>query len=119
MAGVSVRTLHHYDEIGLLRPSKRSESGYRQYSPADLLRLQQILLHRELGMPLREIGALLDAPDFDAATALREHRRRLMRHADRTREKIRAVDLANVFAPTMKGPGKGESGRYERGSEHR
>jgi DNA-binding transcriptional MerR regulator len=73
-AGVSVRTLHHYDEIALLRPQGRSASGYRLYGPAQLLRLQQILFYRELDFPLETIGRLLDHPDFDPSSALRAHR---------------------------------------------
>ncbi len=60
LAGVTVRTLHHYDEIGLLTPSGRSGSGYRRYSEADLERLQLIRYYRELGFPLDEIAVILD-----------------------------------------------------------
>ncbi|MFE4089543.1 MerR family transcriptional regulator, partial [Streptomyces sp. YIM B13502] len=59
-AGVTVRTLHHYDAIGLLVPSARSHAGHRRYDDADLDRLQQILFYRELGFPLEEVAALLD-----------------------------------------------------------
>lgn len=65
LAGVSVRTLHHYDHIGLLRPAVTGENGYRYYGTDELLRLQQILLHRELGLPLSRIARVLDAPGFD------------------------------------------------------
>lgn len=68
---VSVRTLHHYDRIGLLRPAARSQGGYRLYGEADLLRLQQILTLRYLGFPLKRIGELLDRPDFDLLASLR------------------------------------------------
>jgi DNA-binding transcriptional MerR regulator len=68
---VSVRTLHHYDRIGLLRPATRSEGGYRLYGEDDLLRLQQILTLRYLGLPLKRIGELLDRPDFDLVASLR------------------------------------------------
>ncbi|WP_030019237.1 MerR family transcriptional regulator [Streptomyces monomycini] len=71
-AGVTVRTLHHYDEIGLLVPGERSHAGHRRYGDADLDRLQQILFYRELGFPLDEVAALLDDPDADP----REHLRR-------------------------------------------
>ena len=63
--GVSVRTLHHYDAIGLLKPTRVTESGYRYYDDAALERLYLILLFRELEFPLKDIGAILDAPDFD------------------------------------------------------
>jgi DNA-binding transcriptional MerR regulator len=68
---VSVRTLHHYDRIGLLRPAAHSEGGYRLYGEDDLLRLQQILTLRYLGFPLKRIGELLDRPDFDLVASLR------------------------------------------------
>lgn len=71
LAGVTVRTLHHYDEIGLLSPSERTSSGYRRYTDADLDRLQQVLFYRALGFPLEEITAILDDPGCDAMTHLR------------------------------------------------
>ncbi|HUX37380.1 MAG TPA: MerR family transcriptional regulator [Rectinemataceae bacterium] len=74
IAGVSVRTLHHYDHIGLLVPDARKASGYRVYGEAELLRLQQILLYRELEIPLERIGAIIDSPGHDPATALVAHR---------------------------------------------
>ena len=91
ITGVSVRTLHHYDAIGLLKPAKVTEAGYRLYDDAALGRLQTILLFRELEFPLREIKAMLDAADFDPIAALddqirllelrREHLDRLIDHA--------------------------------------
>lgn len=74
LTGVSVRTLHHYDHLGLLPPSAYSEAGYRLYSEQDLLRLQQILTLRYLGFPLKQIGALLDRPDFDVVASIRIQR---------------------------------------------
>ncbi|MBP1559444.1 MAG: MerR family transcriptional regulator [Oscillospiraceae bacterium] len=71
LSGVSVRTLHHYDNIGLLRPS-RSPSGYRQYTQKDLERLQLILFFRELQFPLKDIPIIIDAPDFDRTRALEQ-----------------------------------------------
>ena len=62
LAGVTVRTLHHYDEIGLLSPSGRTSAGYRRYGDADLERLQQVRYYRELGFPLEEISAIIDRP---------------------------------------------------------
>jgi len=70
--GVSIRTLQYYDEIGLLKPSVRTEAGYRLYDDAGLERLQQILLFRELEFSLAEIRTILDAPDFDRAKALQQ-----------------------------------------------
>lgn len=69
-AGVSVRTLHHYDAIGLLKPTKVTEAGYRLYDDTALARLQSILLFRELRFPLKDIKAILDSPVFDAKEAL-------------------------------------------------
>lgn len=71
LTGVSVRALHHYDAVGLLRPTEVTEAGYRLYDERALERLQLILLFRELGFPLREIGAVIDAPGFDRAEALK------------------------------------------------
>lgn len=70
LTGVSVRTLHHYDEIGLLKPAKVTEAGYRLYDDASLRRLHAILLLRELQFPLKEIKEILDAPGFDPTEAL-------------------------------------------------
>ncbi|MEU6234285.1 MerR family transcriptional regulator [Kitasatospora sp. NPDC047058] len=72
IARITVRTLHHYDEIGLLSPGGRTPAGYRRYQDADLDRLQQILFYRELGFPLEEIAAILD----DHSVGPREHLRR-------------------------------------------
>jgi MerR family transcriptional regulator, thiopeptide resistance regulator len=92
LSGVSVRTLHHYDEIGLLKPARVGANGYRHYGQDELLRLQQILFHREIGLPLGEIAKVLDAPDFDRAEALRAHRRRLLDQTRRHRRLIRTID---------------------------
>lgn len=70
LAGVSVRTLHHYDAIGLLKPTEVTQAGYRLYNDAALRRLQNILLFRELEFPLKEIKTILDSPNFDASQAL-------------------------------------------------
>ena len=71
LAGVTVRTLHHYDEIGLLSPSARSPAGYRLYDEADLLRLRQILFYRELDFPLDDIAAIVADKGVDAGAHLR------------------------------------------------
>jgi len=92
MSGVSVRTLHHYDAIGLLPPSHIGENGYRYYEQADLLRLQQVLFYRELRMALSDIKAVLDAPEFDLGTALRQHRRQLVANVARYRQLISTID---------------------------
>ncbi|MFC8217901.1 MerR family transcriptional regulator [Streptomyces sp. NPDC057362] len=76
-AGVTVRTLHHYDKAGLLSPSDRSRAGYRLYNEADLVRLQQILFYRELGFPLDEIAAILKDPQVNPLERLRARQREL------------------------------------------
>ncbi|RBY87500.1 MerR family transcriptional regulator [Blastococcus sp. TF02A-26] len=90
LAGVTVRTLHHYDRIGLLSPSGRSTSGYRQYSPADLDRLHQVLVYRELGFPLEEVATLIEASD--PAEHLRRQHRLLRDRLERTRAMVAAVE---------------------------
>ncbi len=92
LSGVSVRALHHYDALGLLKPSAVGGNGYRYYSRDDLLRLQQILFYRELETPLRDIQVALDDPDFDAAAALRAHRVRLTAEARRYDRLVRVID---------------------------
>ena len=92
LAGVTVRTLHHYDRIGLLSPSGRTSAGYRQYGPADLDRLHQVLLYRELGFPLEEVAALLDDPSGDPAEHLRRQHRLLRDRLERTQAMVAAVE---------------------------
>jgi DNA-binding transcriptional MerR regulator len=94
LSGVSIRTLHHYDAIGLLVPTGRTEAGYRLYADADLLRLQQILIQRELGLPLEAIRRSLDDPRFDRRQALVEQRRQLEAKGRALAEMLRAVDAA-------------------------
>jgi DNA-binding transcriptional MerR regulator len=94
LAGVSVRTLHHYDSIGLLVPEIRTVAGYRVYTDADLLRLQQILIGRELGLSLEEIRRSLDDPRFDRKAALLDQRERLRERAQQAEAMIRAVEAA-------------------------
>jgi len=92
LAGVSVRTLHYYDEIGLLRPSARSASGYRLYNHDDLLRLQQVLFYKELELPLAEIQAIMEQSEFDRLHALRGHREQLQNKGERLSRLIATVD---------------------------
>jgi DNA-binding transcriptional MerR regulator len=92
MAGVSVRTLHHYDHLGLLKPSARTEAGYRLYGRQDLLRLQQILFYKELDLPLAEIREILADPEFDQVEALRNHRQLLEGRAERLNRLLRTID---------------------------
>lgn len=86
ITGVSVRTLHYYDEIGLLSPAQVTEAGYRQYSDDDLKMLQQILFFRELDFPLKQIKEIIDSPNFNQAEALELHRSMLL-------EKRRRLDV--------------------------
>ncbi|HYC97105.1 MerR family transcriptional regulator [Brevundimonas sp.] len=92
LSGVSIRTLHHYDDIGLLKPASVGENGYRLYGREELLRLQQILFHRELGMSLADIAAALDAPGFDRLAALRLQRERILAETDRHRRLLGTID---------------------------
>jgi MerR family transcriptional regulator, thiopeptide resistance regulator len=92
LAHVSVRALHHYDDIGLLSPARRSAAGYRLYDDGDLRRLHEILLFRELGLPLDAIQRVLAAPEEERAAALRAHRRDLDERLERVQAVIRAVD---------------------------
>lgn len=92
LAGVSIRTLHHYDQIRLLRPKTRTAGGYRVYGEAELLRLQQILFYRELGVPLEEIRDILDDPAFDPVAALHAHRERLQARVETLTRLLETVD---------------------------
>ncbi len=92
LAGVTVRTLHHYDRIGLLSPSGRTSAGYRSYSAADLDRLHQVLMYRELGFPLEEVATLLDDPSADPAEHLRRQHRLLRDRLERTQAMVAAVE---------------------------
>jgi DNA-binding transcriptional MerR regulator len=92
MAGVSPRTLHYYDEIGLLKPSSLGENGYRYYGEDAALRLQQILFYRELDVSLSEIRRILDAPGFDVQLALQSHRRALQVRVERLNGLIATID---------------------------
>ncbi|MGW1956807.1 MerR family transcriptional regulator [Streptomyces sp. NPDC001920] len=99
-AGVTVRTLHHYDAIGLLAPSERSHAGHRRYSDGDLDRLQQILFYRELGFPLEEVAALLDDPDADPREHLRRQHELLTDRIEKLQKMAEAVEHA-MEARTM------------------
>jgi DNA-binding transcriptional MerR regulator len=92
ISGVTVRTLHHYDEIGLLTPASVGANGYRYYGRAELLRLQRILFHRELGVPLGSIAGLLDLEGKDQIGVLRQHREKLEAERERYRVLIETID---------------------------
>src|SRR4051794_32555529 len=80
--GLTIRTLHHYDELGLLRPSGHTESGHRLYTAADVARLQQVLSLRQLGFSLDEVRACLDRPGFSPPEVIRLHLARLREQID-------------------------------------
>jgi len=111
IAKVSVRTLHHYDEIGLLSPSARTGAGYRLYDAADLEHLHQVLLFRELGFPLPEIRRIMIDPTFDRFEALRAQRALLAEKAARTQTMLAAIDAA--LAATEKGATMNDHERAE------
>jgi DNA-binding transcriptional MerR regulator len=92
LANVSVRTLHHYDAIGLLRPTQVGANGYRYYDDSALLRLQQILFYRELDMELVQIKDTLDQPEFDLVSALHSHRAALKDKIDHLHSLIETID---------------------------
>ncbi len=103
LSGVSVRTLHHYDKIGLLKPATRSEKNYRFYGEAELLKLQQILFYKELGFPLREISSILKAPDFDLIKALENHQSALKSRQQQITKMLKTIKttLSNLKNQTM------------------
>jgi MerR family transcriptional regulator, thiopeptide resistance regulator len=92
ISGVTVRTLHHYDEIGLLKPASVGTNGYRYYGRKELHRLQRILFHRELGVPLSEIGELLNLEGDDPISVLQQHREKLQAERERYRLLIETID---------------------------
>ncbi len=111
LAGVSVRALHHYDEIGLLCPSERSDAGYRLYSSADLVRLQEIVVWRQLRFSLSEIRALLDDPAHERGEALRRQRELVELQIERLGATARALDAA--LAAYAKGTEPEEATMFE------
>jgi MerR family transcriptional regulator, thiopeptide resistance regulator len=92
LAGVSVRTLHYYDQIGLLKPSSLGGNGYRYYEEDALLKLQQILFYRELELSLDEIKSIVGGPDFDVLIALRSHKGALQGRVERLKRLLQTVD---------------------------
>jgi DNA-binding transcriptional MerR regulator len=125
--GVTVRTLHHYDEIGLVRPH-RTASGYRVYTDDDLERLRHVVVYRRLGFPLEEIVPLLDDPHTDVAEHLRRQRAAVMSRLDEMRSLVAAIDRAlettmngNTLTPEEQKElfGDGFSEEYAREAEER
>jgi DNA-binding transcriptional MerR regulator len=92
LSGVTIRTLHHYDEVGLLSPSGRSDAGYRLYEDSDLERLQRILFYKELGFTLKEIQAIVDDPRTDPVGHLDRQRRLLTERIERLSAMVEAID---------------------------
>ncbi len=92
VVGVSVRTLHHWDAIGLVRPSGRTAADYRLYGSADVARIHRVLVYRELGLALGDIAALLDDPGADEVAHLRRQRHALQTRISRLQEMVSAVD---------------------------
>ncbi|MFI6866382.1 MerR family transcriptional regulator [Nocardia sp. NPDC050406] len=101
LVGISVRTLHHWDVIGVVRPSGRTWSGYRLYSADDIARIHRVLVYRELGFPLAEIARLLDDPEVDAQRQLRRQRAELVERISRLQDMVGAVD--RMLAATRAG----------------
>ena len=103
LAGVSVRALHLYDQMGLLKPAARTTAGYRQYSGDELLRLQQILFYRELDFPLKTIAEILKDPHFDVITALTGQKAALLSRRNRLSTLLKTIDktIINLKNKTM------------------
>ena len=102
-AGVSVRTLHYYDEIGLLVPAHIDEcTGYRYYDETSLLRMQEILFYRELDFSLKSIGEMLSSPNYDTNKALKEQKKLLTLKKERLERLISAIDDAMKGENVMK-----------------
>ncbi|MFH8628705.1 MerR family transcriptional regulator [Streptomyces lydicus] len=92
LVGVSVKTLHHWDAIGLVYPSERTRAGYRVYSGDDIARIHRVLVYKELGFPLAAIGRILDDPDADARDHLRRQRTQLVERISRLQKMVGSVD---------------------------
>lgn len=100
IAGISVRTLHYYDEIGLLKPQFRRDNGYRYYGEKEVILLQQIMFFRELGFRLDEIRSFISNPGFDVTEALKQHKKLLIKKDKRLK------DLVNNVERTISNMGK-------------
>jgi DNA-binding transcriptional MerR regulator len=98
LAGVSTRTLHYYDEIGLLPPSATESNSYRSYDQAAVLRLQQILFYKELGLSLKEIKSMMDTPDYDIVSSLEVHKKDLEQKAGRILDMLDTIEKTIMHA---------------------
>jgi MerR family transcriptional regulator, thiopeptide resistance regulator len=103
LAGVTVRALHHYDRLGLLRPKQRSEAGYRLYRWRDFLRLEQIVVLKFLGIPLKQMGRLLE-PDANLAEVMQRQREMLLARRQQLEKAIRAIGNAQRSLQSRKEP---------------
>jgi DNA-binding transcriptional MerR regulator len=92
MSGVSVRSLHLYDEIGLLKPAQRSDAGYRFYGETELLRLQQILFFKELGFPLAQVKQVLEQPEFELLKALEWQKKAFLERRAQMEQVLQTID---------------------------
>ena len=92
LSGVSVSTLHYYDEIGLLKPAYLGDNKYRYYEESQVLRLQQILFYRELDVSLNEIGRVLSSDNFEIVAALQQHRKQVERELDNKKQLLKTID---------------------------
>jgi len=103
IAGITIRALHYYDAIGLLKPSMRTDAGYRLYKGKDLLKLQQIMFYRELEFPLDKIKRMVNKPGFDMVKALEIHREMLLERNERTKKLVLTIDktVKNLKEETM------------------
>lgn len=92
MTGITIRALHIYDDLNLLKPLLRTEAGYRRYGKTELLRLQQILFYKELDIPLAEIKSILDNPNFDIVKALQNHYTKLEEKKNRIEQLLKTIN---------------------------
>ena len=114
ITGVSVRTLHYYDEIGLLKPACVDEfTGYRYYDESSLIRMQEILFYRELDFSLKSISDILSSPDYDKTKALKEQKHLLTLKKERLERLISAIDGAVKGENVMKAFDNSEFEKYK------
>ncbi len=112
--GVSVRTLHYYDEIGLLKPAfVDGNTGYRYYDDNSLLRMQELLFYRELDFPLKSIGEILSSPDYDTRKSLEEQKKLLILKKERLERLISSIDDAMKGANVMSAFDNSEFEKYK------
>ena len=92
LAGISVRTIHHYDEIGLVSPDGHSDAGYRLYSRRNIARLQEVLFFRELGLGLADIRRIIEEPGYSRGKALESHKEQLIAQSSRLLAMVDLID---------------------------